>query len=314
MILSPGEQHGGHRVLGLLGTGAASEVYAVRMVGTGSEFALKVLIDPSLTGTRRFSTEAGILTRLEHRNVVRCHGFFDVKGHPAMLLDLARGQDLFTWIEDDGLWATPGERLAIIAGVLRGVATAHAQGIVHRDLKPANILLVPWGDQVRAKVADFGLAKILAGEDLVAHATRTNTALGTLGFMAPEQTLDAKRVDHRADLWSIGCIVYELLAGAPAFPGRELVDVLNRCMARQFAPLRGLAPDLSPAAVAVIEACLEPDPAKRPGSCGEVAAGLGIDEELPGPLIGEVEVEAPVAAPSRGLGLTTMPLGDDWVE
>ena len=312
MILSIGDRVAAYEVQQVLGGGAAGEVYAVRDVGSGARFALKVLIDPTLVNSRRFQAEAGILTRLQHRNVVRCHGFLSVRGNPAMLLELASGEDLFTWLRGEGLTCAADERLGLLGGILRGVAAAHAEGIVHRDLKPANVLLVRWGTDLRPKVADFGLAKLLAPDELVGHLTRTNTALGTIGYMAPEQSLDAKRVDHRADLWSIGCIAYEVLSSSPAFPGEQWVQVLNNSMARRFAPLQGLEPDLPSQVVQTVEACLEPDPAHRPRDCGEVARGLGFDEELPAPRQAPpVAQTAPVGGPTRSVAMRTLPVDEE---
>lgn len=296
-LMRAGTRVHGYVVDRLLGAGGTAEVYAVRHALTGLPYALKVMTGGHLELGARLAREAAVLTSLEHRHVVRCQGFLEVAGRPSLLLELVEGPDLAVWRREDGRVAEVGTLLELFAGVLRGVAAAHEHGLIHRDLKPANVLLAPTPRGLLPKVADFGMAKLLTPEGMREHLTRTGVVMGTLGFMAPEQMVDSKRVDHRGDIWALGCLLYELLTLRPAFPGSDLPLVRKFALRSLYLPPEQVRPDLPQGVPEAVAAALRPEPGDRPQTCGELAALLapalpgafdGIGGALP-ERVGEVE-------------------------
>ncbi len=283
--LQPGDRVGPHEIFRVLGTGAQSTVYAVRHLGTGHRMALKVLTSDEVAMERRIVREAAALSRLRHPNIVRTHGMLDVGGRPAMLVDLVEGGSLATRVPAGGLDATALRRLS--RGLLGGVAHAHTMGLVHRDLKPENVLVREVDD--RPLVCDFGLVRVLGLDRFAAYRTRSGAAMGTLGYMAPEQTTDAHHVDHRADIFALGALLYAMSTGQPAFPGKDVVDVARRTWRGEYRDPRDHVPALDPAWVEGIRAALQPDPGARPATVGALAAlvlgadAAGIDGTPPVP-------------------------------
>ena len=236
----------GRTILERIGAGGMGTVY--RANGDAGDVAIKVL-RPGLGTDRaamlaRFAREAEALRRLEHPRVVRFLDHGEDKGIAYIVTELVHGRDLSATLTA-GRMSLP-DIVDIFGQVCDGVAAAHAGGIVHRDLKPANILV---GETGGVKVADFGLAQL--GSDVaVTTLTRTDVAMGTFYYLAPEQRKDARAVDHRADIWALGVIFYEMLTG-------EL-------------PLGSFAPPSTKGprgcdrrADAIVRRALAPDPAER---------------------------------------------------
>ncbi len=239
-----------YEVEGHLGRGGMGSVYQVRDLRTGHSHALKVLprVDDALR--QRLLREGRLQGRLDHPGVVRVLDGIDVDGHPGLVLELVPGgRTLADRLAEGPL--SEEELAPLVEGLFDAVETAHAHGLVHRDLKPANILL----DEGRPRITDFGLAKLLGDHGSV--ATATGALLGTPAYMAPEQVQDPRSVDARADLFSLGAVLYELLAGERAFPGAP-TEAMWRAA-------RGEAPSLGdgPRAAAVAWA-LRPRPDERP--------------------------------------------------
>ena len=244
-ILSPGSQVAGYGVEARLGEGATAVVYQVRHAARGTTHALKVLTTPSAALAARFDREIALLQRVRHPNVVRVDGVIDVGGGRGLLLERVRGPSLRDLLARHRLDDAALD--AIARGIFAGVAAIHGAGLVHRDLKPGNILLAVEGDAVTAKVADFGLARLTepdSDEDR-ARLTRTGLAMGTPSYMAPEQIRDAKRVGRRADIWALGCVLYEMASGRLPFEGRELVDLFARIVVGDRPRLEDVAPGLA---------------------------------------------------------------------
>jgi serine/threonine protein kinase len=214
----------GYLLLDLLGRGGMGEVWRARQLSLEREVAVKIL-SPELAEEpafiRRFDIEAAALSALSHPNVVAIIDRGTFKGTFYFVMEYARGKSLREKLVKGRLGIE--EALQITEQLLSALAYAHRQAIVHRDLKPENIL---FDDQGVAKVADFGLAAMLGrnkGEEL----TRSAVAMGTASYMAPEQRRDAHRVDRRADLFSVGVVLYEMLvgevpAGSFAMPSRRV--------------------------------------------------------------------------------------------
>lgn len=198
-------------ILELLGKGGMGAVYKARQPGLDRLVAVKILPpdvshDPAFA--ERFTREARALARLSHPNIVAVHDFGQADGLYYFVMEYVDGANLRQAIHVGGM--TPKDALAVVPQICDALQFAHEEGIVHRDIKPENILIDKRG---RVKIADFGLAKLL-GQDQTDHAlTATHQVMGTLRYMAPEQMEGSKQVDHRADIYSLGVVFYELLTG-----------------------------------------------------------------------------------------------------
>ena len=239
----------------LIGTGSMGAVYAAdSLPGSqspeeGKLVAVKVLAIDYLTDTdikNRFIEEGHTCQRLIHPNIVRV---FDVgtaeDGTPYIVMELLDGVPLSAYTRSGG--RVPLAQAGIILqGILAGLGAAHAQGIVHRDLKPENVFLArePTG-AFSAKILDFGIAKVMDAAGGMGNKTRTGVLLGTPAYMSPEQIKNAKDVDQRADLWSAGVMLYEMLTGRVAFPAPTEYARLAAVLNTSPPPLEAVDPQLS---------------------------------------------------------------------
>jgi len=256
-VLTAGQEVDRYVVERLLGRGGMAAVYLVRHRTLGTWHALKVL---TLTAPRlvdRLVQEGQVQARLRHPNIVAVTDVFDVGGAPGLLMEYIPGASLDHHLPAGGLPEPEVERL--FRGIVAGVSHAHAQGVVHRDLKPANVLI----EQGTPKVSDFGLAKLVAELDAGVGQTRSGAAMGTPNYMAPEQVRDARSVDSRADLWSLGCLLYELLTGRRAFDGPDVLAVYNAVANGHYVGPERLRPGLDPRWTVLLRACLEVDRERR---------------------------------------------------
>src|SRR6266487_3652806 len=197
-------------ILAFIGKGGMGAVYKARQPALDRFVALKILPPQVASGTgfaERFNREARALARLSHPNIVAVHEFGQVNGLPYFIMEFVDGLNL-RQLERAGK-LSPQEALKIVPQICEALQFAHDEGIVHRDIKPENILLDKKG---RVKIADFGIAKILGREPDVA-LTQTQGVLGTPQYMAPEQVEKPQSVDHRADIFSLGVVFYEMLTG-----------------------------------------------------------------------------------------------------
>ncbi len=193
-----------------LGRGGMGAVFRARQVKLDRQVAIKVLLPPpgEVEGwSERFQREAQALARLVHPGIVSVHDFGQVEDLAWIVMELVDGADLRQMLEEGRL--PQAEALAIVPALCEALQYAHDQGVVHRDIKPENVLFDRFGG---VKLVDFGLAK-LSGDDGALQLTRTDQAMGTLRYMAPEQLERPREVDHRADLFSLGVIFYEMLTG-----------------------------------------------------------------------------------------------------
>jgi len=204
--LAPGHVVDRYVVLHLLGRGGMSTVYAVRHAILGTRYAMKVLHDASTAQRQRLVDEGRLQARLDPRWVVPVLDVLDLDGAPCLLLPLVEGGTLADLLTDGPL--TVDEALLVLGALQRGIACAHRANVVHRDLKPSNVLLDVLDDDVRVRISDFGIA-MHSGTD-----EGGRERLGTPVYAAPEQ-LAGGSVDHRADLWSLGVILLEMVTGRP---------------------------------------------------------------------------------------------------
>jgi tRNA A-37 threonylcarbamoyl transferase component Bud32 len=207
--LKPGSTFGRYEILEVLGRGGMGVVYKARQPGLDRAVALKVLsprlaADPDFVD--RFGREAKALARLSHPNIVAVHDCGVESGMPYLVMELVDGVSLRRLLAERRL--PPEEAMGIVPQLCAALEAAHQQGVVHRDIKPENILIDAKG---RVKVADFGLAMVLGIG--ASRLTQTHAVMGTPHYMAPEQVENPKTVDHRADIYSMGVVFYEMLTG-----------------------------------------------------------------------------------------------------
>jgi serine/threonine protein kinase len=261
---------GNYDVLARIGEGGAGTVYKAQDPDTGDVVAIKVM-PPELARNpvlrKRFEEEFRAASQLEHPNIVRAIHFHDDGRSPFFVMEHVEGESLGTRLADQGR-LEEGEAVGIILQVCDALAQAHRQGIIHRDVKPDNILVRPDG---QAKLADLGLVKRMeADTDL----TRAGRGLGTPHFMAPEQFRNAKGVDARCDVYSLGATLYQMVTGRLPFHAKGPFDTWAKKVKGDLVPARNLVPGLSSHVDAAIEHAVNPNPSLRPASCEEFAGEL----------------------------------------
>jgi serine/threonine-protein kinase len=271
---------GRYRLVRLLGEGGMGAVWAASHTVTRKLVALKFLkVDPHKPEVRRrFLREARAASVLRHPNVVEVHDILELEdGAPVMVMDLLEGESLGERLKRSG--RIPLDELArILVPVVSAVGTAHAAGIVHRDLKPDNIFLARGADgETDVRVLDFGVAKLTATHgDLAQSAglTRTGDMVGTPYYMSPEQVFGEHDVDHRADVWSLGVILYECLTGERPFRADNVGQLLKRIMLGKPPDYEAALAGLPAEVIALIGRMLQHDRDQRPRDLIEVDAVL----------------------------------------
>jgi eukaryotic-like serine/threonine-protein kinase len=266
---------GKYRVSRLLGRGAMGIVFdAVHRV-TDKHFALKWLLPEvasSADGRRRFIREAKAACRLKHPGIVEVYDVEESAGSLFLVMELLLGESLESRLKRVGHLSV-GDAIRILLPCMRGLATAHAAGIVHRDLKPANILICEATRDApeSGKVLDFGVSRITSDPEW--SLTQSGMLVGTPSYMAPEQ-LCAGKVDHRADIYAFGVILYEVLCGRRPFEGDSLGQLVLHIASGKAKPLREQAAHVDPATAAVVQRALRRDPGRRFQSMLELALAL----------------------------------------
>ncbi len=270
-----GAQLGRFEVQRLLGEGAVAAVF---LVGdeAGETWVLKVLGLRSSDQVARFEQEAELQRTLAHRNIVRVLEALEVDGRSAMRMADVPSVPLDQWLEQRAS-VDPVAADRIFGGILEGVAHAHRHGVVHRDLKPANVLISePEGE---ALITDFGIAKVLGDTAGGLALTHDGMTLGTPSYMAPEQIGTASEVDHRADVFALGCILYELHCGERAFDG-PTVEVYRALKAGTYRDPLERELDLRPGVVRAIRGALVADREARFDSCDALREAYNDDSPL----------------------------------
>jgi len=230
--LAPGDVvQGRYKVLSILGRGGVGCVYKVEQVLLKKQYALKTLLSvvASDVAWRRFQKEAHAAGRLEHPNLARAVDFGIMEGNqPFLVMDLVEGQTLAEYLKTHTT-LTVEAALQIFIAICFGMEYAHKEGVIHRDIKPSNIVLVPSGtgeSQFVPKIVDFGIAKLEVGVESGEQAlTKTGEVFGTPLYMSPEQCAGLA-VDNRSDIYSLGCVLFEALTGAPPFTGQSALGTM----------------------------------------------------------------------------------------
>jgi len=275
MSLKPGVVVDRYLVQDELGRGGMATVYRVQHTSLGTIHALKVLDVHSADIRDRMLLEGRIQANLQHVNIVAVTDVVDVDGAPGLIMEFIDGAPLDAFLA--GHRPSPEQIDGLARGILTGVAAAHDRGLVHRDLKPGNVLLEVVNDTLVPKITDFGLAKVLQAKR-GAHATRTGVAMGSPAYMAPEQIHDSSNVDHRADIWSLGVLLYELVTGRRPFAGTSPVSVLDEIRAEALTPPSAIATVPQRMERAIMGA-LVIDPDQRIASCSELLEIWAADTE-----------------------------------
>ncbi|MDI1476209.1 serine/threonine-protein kinase [Polyangium sp. y55x31] len=250
------------------GSGGMGSVFRAHDRLSGEPVAVKVLHDREPRDIARFDMEARVLAGLDHPGIVRyiMHGTTRA-GEPFLAMEWLAGEELGARLARGRL--TIEESVAVIRAAASALATAHARGVVHRDIKPSNLFLVD-GALDRVKLLDFGLARM----PLSPRFTRTGVVLGTPSYMAPEQARGSPSLDARADVFALGCVLFECLTGQPAFQGEHVMAILAKVLLEDPPPLRKIRPEVSVRLEALVACMLAKDPADRLADAGEVAEAL----------------------------------------
>ena len=256
-----GSTVGPYVVESFVAEGGMSLIYKVRHQDDCTVHALKVLAIHSRSIRERMQQEGQAQRLLQHPNIVSVTDVLQLPHGPALVMDFVEGPDLADLLERCSL--TDNQVAELGRGILRGMIAAHANGMVHRDLKPSNILLEVEGGSLTPRVTDFGIAKVWSADD-DRPLTQSGVAMGTPSYMAPEQIWDASAVDERADIFSMGTVLYEMLSGKRAFEGRHNIEVWSRITSGKRELLDALRPDLSSKVVRVVHRAMATDPEQRP--------------------------------------------------
>ncbi|MEP7123368.1 MAG: protein kinase [Byssovorax sp.] len=296
---------GKYRVERVIGKGAMGFVIAATHLGFDQQVAMKFMLPgnkPSAEGHARFLREARIAARLTTHHIAKVLdvGIMDDGITPYLVMEMLAGTDLAAVLDTRGPLPV-SEAVGYVLQVCEAAAEAHKAGIVHRDLKPANLFLATLADgSPCVKVLDFGVSKLAGGVDL----TSESAIMGTPLYMPPEQLQASKEVDGRADIWALGVILYELLAGITPFHADQIQVVCGRIFQGEPTPLSKFLPAAPPSLEGILMKCFEKDREQRWQNVAEFAAALA-------PLGAARDVvHAERAAAILGVSITTARLTD----
>ena len=291
-----GKTLGHYQITNPLGKGGMGVVYQARDERIGRDVAIKVLpmeYAADKDRLRRFEQEARAAGQLNHPNILTLYDVGTQEGAPYIVTELLQGESLQEIVHPGGLGVRKSVDIAV--QIANGLAAAHEKGIIHRDLKPANVFITRDG---YVKILDFGIAKLASPRSvhgseettLMNETTEAGKLLGTVGYVSPEQ-LRGQPVDHRTDIFSLGCVLYEMLAGQRAFRGATAVDTVTAILSKDPVPLSALGLEIPTALHAIVSQCLEKSPEDRFSTAHDVALALRL-------LSGQAEMIRP--QPERG--------------
>ena len=271
---------GKYRVDRVLGAGGMGMVVAARHLDLNKLVALKFMLSSAAQNpeaAHRFVQEARSAAQLRSEHVAHVSDYGTLEtGEPYIVIEYLEGEDLGDLLSRSGPLAI-GFAVELMQQACEAMEEAHASGIIHRDIKPQNMFLTKRRKGTAClKVLDFGLSKVALTGEAPAGLHQTNTAalLGSPLYMSPEQMRSARGVDHRADIWSLGATMYELLVGQPPFPADSLMDLCVKLANERPRPLRDLRPEIPPGLEWAVLHCLEADPKARFQTVAEFSAAL----------------------------------------
>jgi serine/threonine protein kinase len=288
----PGDVIGGrYRLVRVMGAGAMGVVWSARNESTERDFAIKLMLPEAAKDPARFQRffkEAKLAGRLRHRCIVEVYDLGRIEsgpmtGAPYLVMELLEGEPLDALLRRVGKLPA-GTALRIVGEVARGLSVAHAQGVIHRDLKPANIFLHRTLEgRTVPKILDFGISKLIARADFDPQETTIGTILGSPAYMSPEQT-SGEDLDARADIWSLGVLLYKALAGALPFAGANFTTLMLAINTGSPIPLEDRVPGLPKELYALVHKCLSRRRGERFATAGALADALDkivAEHELP---------------------------------
>src|SRR5580765_8582185 len=258
---------GKYEIIEMVGRGGMGVLYRARDPMLERDVALKMmLVDFTLdqSARERFQREAKAVARLQHRNVVTIHELGEHDGAPYIVMEFLSGNDLENLLVGSKPM-TLAEKLDVAIQLCEGLGYAHEQGIVHRDIKPSNVRVLEDGT---VKILDFGIAKFA-----VSSVTRSGTVMGTASYMSPEQIM-GQAVDGRADLFSAGVLLFELLAGKKPFQGEQATAVVYQIMHVEPPTVRSVVPALPEALDEIVSRALQKNADDRYSRASEMASDL----------------------------------------
>ena len=290
-------------------------MWSAEHVLTGRGIALKFLAPgrtQSPEAQKRFLREARAASRVDHPAVVGVHDVLELEdGSLVMVMDLLVGETLRERIERERR-LSPGQTASLLLPVISAVGTAHQAGVVHRDLKPENIFLTSRGE---SKVLDFGIAKLLEKDEVETGLTNTGALLGTPHYMSPEQVFGEKDVDARADVWSLGVILYECLGGRRPFEGENPGQVMKAVLIGEQTPLDEVHPDVPRDLVEITARMLELRRRERMSDLVEVFEVLQRHTDVEAiPFSSATGLVGSLPPPSSSSSYTKLDTGEAWDE
>src|SRR5262245_32848636 len=270
--MRPGDQIRDYVLERCIGRGGMGEVWRAQQKSLRRTVAIKIIRpDGQQTDTfrQRFDREAQAMAGLEHAHIVPVRDFFVLAGTACLVMGLIDGGSL------EGRGALPLDvALRISSEILDALNFAHQCGVIHRDVKPSNILL---DQRDRAYITDFGIA-LVAGTERITRLSRSGTAVGTTEYMSPEQIATPEDIDHRTDVYSFGCVLYEMLSGQPPFGSRDQgtteFELMQAHVSRAPVPIRQRNPAVDRQTEAVLQCALAKDRDQRFAGCGDMARAL----------------------------------------
>lgn len=311
---------GDYQLIKKLGQGGMGAVYLAHQISLDRDCALKVMTKELASKpafVQRFMREARVMAKLDHPNILRCFEVGEALGFHYLSMEFVEGGSIQDWLKKLGTFSI-GDSLHVILACAHALQHAHELKLIHRDMKPDNVLLTKKGV---IKVADLGLAKA-TDDDL--GLTKTGTGAGTPFYMAPEQARDVKHVDGRADIYSLGCMLYEFLTKEKPFGGTTLVEVIESKEKGKFAPVRKFNQEVPERLDLMIDKMLANKPERRYQSCAELiidleSLGLAHDRlsfieadgpqsrTLPNPVPRKLAIKRTTPPPSSSPALTERP-------
>jgi len=298
---------GKYKLLGHIGTGGMSSVYLAEHRGLGDKRAIKVLPKSRVgdaTYLARFQLEAKAIASLNHPNIVLAHDIDNEGDVHYIVMQYVDGIDMQQLVKRDGA-VDPSTAAELVAQAARGLEHAHSKGVVHRDVKPANLLIDEHGT---VRLLDMGLALVAAGDDESLTVANNENVLGTADYLAPEQALNSHTVDHRADIYGLGCTLYYLLTGKPPFSDGTLAQRIAKHQTEMPTPIRQIRSDCPGELEGICVKMIQKDPRYRYQSAGDVAEAL--EKFVAKVPKGEKVTAGLGASPDRGEGSSSISLED----
>jgi serine/threonine-protein kinase len=259
-----------------IGAGGMATVYLATDLKHDRPVAVKVLRGgETAVDVERFHREIRVLARLRHPFILPLHDSGEAAGVLFFVMPYVDGESLRARLSRDGPLPI-ADALEIGRQIADALQTAHDEGVIHRDVKPENILIARSG---HALLADFGIARGTVGGARVETMTQLGMAIGTVAYMSPEQAMGEREVDARSDVYAMGCVLFEMLAGGPPFTGTNAMSVLSKHLSAAPPDVAALRPDVPPAVAQILLRALAKDPRNRPASMRELAQAMTTSAE-----------------------------------